>query len=171
MTKIWYNDNLKQVLVNGRTRSTICQILQDEAEAKLNDRQYCHNYVGMRKQTLCIYTQACIGKILVCAVLNQRATSLPAVNSYLNVWLSKTLIEIWWKYCIRFWHHNAFMYISPIFNKEIGNTTNEWYMCGHGNLSFLFLGNINISNIRNLRHFMCLCTYLQEKKTTSTTAF
>lgn len=29
---------------------------------------------------------------------------------------------------------------------------------------FYFWGNINISNIRNLRQFMCLCTYLQEKK-------
>lgn len=56
----------------------------NEIEAKLSERQYC-NFVGMRKQTLSIYTQAWIGKIILCPVLNQRATNPPAVHSYLNV--------------------------------------------------------------------------------------
>lgn len=61
------------------------QQYDNEVEANLNDRRYCCNYVRMRKQILSIYAQTWIDKIIVCPVLNQRATNPPAVNSYLNV--------------------------------------------------------------------------------------
>lgn len=67
------------------------QQYDNEVEAKRNDRQYCCNYIRMRKQTLSMYEQTWIDKIILSPVLNQRATNPPAVNSHLNVRLSKTL--------------------------------------------------------------------------------